>query len=261
MKKLKLGMVGCGFLADIIVDAWRDGLLEGFEFAGCLSRNSESAERLANKAGGVACASLDELLAMKPDYVIEAASPAALKAIAEPVLKNGSNLVVLSIGAFADDAFYDRIKQLAARTGTRVHLASGAIGGFDVLRTAALMSAIDASISTQKGPASLKGTPVFSERLMTDSEPSEVFAGSAKDAIALFPTKVNVAVACALATAGAEQTGVRVHSVPGFKGDDHRIEVAGEEVRVVVDIYSKTSAIAGWSVVALLRNLVSPIVF
>ena len=261
MKKLKLGMVGCGFLADIIVDAWRDGLLEGFEFAGCLSRNSESAERLANKAGGVACASLDELLAMKPDYVIEAASPAALKAIAEPVLNNGSNLVVLSIGAFADADFYDRIKQLAARSGTRVHLASGAIGGFDVLRTAALMSGIEASISTQKGPASLKGTPVFSERLMTDSEPSEVFAGSAKDAIALFPTKVNVAVACALATAGAEQTGVRVHSVPGFKGDDHRIEVAGEEVRVVVDIYSKTSAIAGWSVVALLRNLVSPIVF
>ena len=254
-------MIGCGFLADIIVDAWRDGLLEGFEFAGCLSRNSESAERLANKAGGVACASLDELLAMKPDYVIEAASPAALKAIAEPVLKNGSNLVVLSIGAFADADFYDRIKQLAARSGTRVHLASGAIGGFDVLRTAALMSSIEASISTQKGPASLKGTPVFSERLMTDSEPSEVFAGSAKDAIALFPTKVNVAVACALATAGAERTGVRVTSVPGFKGDDHRIEVAGDEVRVLVDIYSKTSAIAGWSVVALLRNLVSPIVF
>jgi aspartate dehydrogenase len=261
VKKLKLGMVGCGFLADIIVDAWRDGLLEEFEFAGCLSRNSESAERLANKAGCAACASLDELLAMKPDYVIEAASPAALKAIAEPVLKNGSNLVVLSIGAFADADFYDRIRQTAARSGTRVHLASGAIGGFDVLRTAALMSSIEASISTQKGPASLKGTPVFSERLMTDSEPSEVFAGSAKDAIALFPTKVNVAVACALATAGAEQTGVRVHSVPGFKGDDHRIEVAGEEVRVVVDIYSKTSAIAGWSVVALLRNLVSPIVF
>lgn len=261
MKKLKLGIVGCGFLADIIVDAWRDALLEEFEFAGCLGRSNESAERLANKAGGVACASLDELLAMKPDYVIEAASPAALKAIAEPVLKNGSNLVVLSIGAFADADFYDRIKQLAARTGTRVHLASGAIGGFDVLRTAALMSGIEASISTQKGPASLKGTPVFSERLMTDSEPSEVFSGSAKDAIALFPTKVNVAVACALATAGVEQTGVRVHSVPSFKGDDHRIEVAGEEVRVVVDIYSKTSAIAGWSVVALLRNLVSPIVF
>lgn len=261
MKKLKLGIVGCGFLANIIVDAWRQGLLDEFEFAGCLSRNSESAKRLAEKACAVACANLDELLALQPDYVLETASPAALKSIAEPVLSQGTNLVVLSIGAFADDDFYARVKQTALRSGTRVHLASGAIGGFDVLRTAALMSSIESSISTQKGPASLKGTPVFSERLMADSEPSEVFAGSAKDAIALFPTKVNVAVACALATAGAERTGVRVHSVPGFQGDDHRIEVDGQEVRVLVDIYSKTSAIAGWSVVALLRNLVSPIVF
>ena len=261
MKKLKLGIVGCGFLANIIVDAWRQGLLDEFEFAGCLSRNSDSAKRLADKAGCVACETLDDLLALTPDYVVETASPAALKTIAEPVLSHGANLVVLSIGAFADDDFYARIKQTALRNATRVHLASGAIGGFDVLRTTALMSSIEASISTQKGPASLKGTPVFSERLMSDGEPTEVFAGSAKDAIALFPTKVNVAVACALATAGAERTGVRVTSVPGFKGDDHRIEVAGDEVRAVVDIYSKTSAIAGWSVVALLRNLVSPIVF
>ena len=35
----------------------------------------------------------------------------------------------------------------------------------------------------------------------------------------------------------------------------------GEEVHAVVDIYSRTSAIAGWSIVALLRNLVSPIAF
>lgn len=261
MKKLKLGIVGCGFLANIIVDAWQQGLLDEFEFAGCLSRNSESAKRLADKAGCVVCANLDELLALQPDYVVETASPAALKAIAEPVLSHGANLVVLSIGAFADDDFLARVKQTALRSGTRVHLASGAIGGFDVLRTAALMSSIESSISTQKGPASLKGTPVFSERLMSDSEPCEVFVGSAKDAIALFPTKVNVAVACALATAGAVCTGVRVHSVPGFQGDDHRIAVEGKEVRVLVDIYSKTSAIAGWSVVALLRNLVSPIVF
>ena len=32
-------------------------------------------------------------------------------------------------------------------------------------------------------------------------------------------------------------------------------------VKAVVDIYSSTSAIAGWSVVALLRNLASPVVF
>jgi aspartate dehydrogenase len=261
MKKLKLGIVGCGFLAHIIVDAWRDGLLEEFEFTGCLSRRIESAQALAAKAGCAACETLEQLLAQKPDYVLETAAPAVLKAIAEGVLRNGSNLVVLSIGAFADAKFHERTRQIAAETGTRVHLATGAIGGFDVLRTAALMGGITASIRTEKGPASLHGTPVFRAGLMTDSGPSQVFSGSAREAIALFPTKVNVAVACALATAGVEKTGVSVHSVPGFQGDDHRIEVIGDEVHVVVDIYSRTSAIAGWSVVALLRNLVSPIVF
>ena len=67
--------------------------------------------------------------------------------------------------------------------------------------------------------------------------------------------------ATALATAGPDNTRVTIRSVAGFKGDDHRIEVKGEEVHATVDIYSRTSAIAGWSVVALLRNLVSPIVF
>lgn len=261
MEKLKLGIVGCGFLGNIIADAWRDGLLEEYEFTGCLSRTMESTQTLAKKTGSKACGALKELLDLKPDYVIEAASPIVMKEIAEKTLRNGSNLIVLSIGAFADGEFYEKIKQTAREAGVRVHLASGAIGGFDVLRTAALMSSIRSSITTEKGPASLKGTPIFKESLMTEAVKSEVFSGSAKEAIALFPTKVNVAVATALATAGPEKTGVTIHSVPGFQGDDHKIEVIGEEVHAVVDIYSKTSAIAGWSVVALLRNLVSPIVF
>lgn len=261
MEKIRLGLVGCGFLGNIMVDAWKQGLLDEFTFVGCTSRTEESAQALATKAGCPACANIDELLAQKPDYVIEAASPTVVKAIAEKVLANGANLVLLSIGAFADAAFYEQIRQTAQANGTRVHLASGAIGGFDVLRTASLMSQVKSSITTEKGPASLRGTPIFRDSLMTDSEKTEVFSGSAKEAIALFPTKVNVAVATSLATTGPENTGVTIRSVPGFKGDDHRIEVIGEEVHAIVDIYSKTSAIAGWSVVALLRNLVSPIVF
>lgn len=261
MKKIRLGIVGCGFLGNIIVDAWRQGLLDEYEFCGCLSRSSESTMALAEKAGCIPCSDLDELLATKPDYVLESASPAVLREIAEPVLQSGASLVVLSIGAFADPEFHDRIRQAAIANGTRVHLASGAIGGFDVLRTAALMGTIQCSITTEKGPASLRNTPVFTESLLTASTKTEVFSGNARKAIELFPTKVNVAVATSLAAAGPENTRVTIRSVPGFQGDDHRIEVIGEDVHAIVDIYSRTSAIAGWSVVALLRNLVSPIVF
>lgn len=88
-----------------------------------------------------------------------------------------------------------------------------------------------------------------------------MFTGNAKQAIATFPRRVNVAVATSLATTGPEITGVTMHSVPGWVGDDHRITAEIEGVKAVVDIYSSTSAIAGWSVVSLLRNLASPVCF
>ena len=88
-----------------------------------------------------------------------------------------------------------------------------------------------------------------------------VFEGTTKEAIALLPTKVNVAVASALATAGPGSTGATITSVPGFIGDDHMITAETAGLKATVDIYSATSDIAAWSVVALMRNLNSPIVF
>lgn len=266
MQELKLGIVGCGLLGGVVVGAWRDGLLAEYEIVGCLGRRPGGGRELAGRAGCAACDSLDDLMALRPDYVVEAAAPAAVRAIAEPVLKGGANLVVLSIGAFADTAFLDHIGEVAREAGTRVHLASGAIGGFDVLRTIALMGCSRAGITSTKGAAGLAGTPAWRDSLLTDSEPSDVFSGNAEEAIARFPTKVNVAVATALATAGIAGTRVAVRHVPGYVGDDQLIEAAGgervgDEVRAVIDVYSRTAAIAGWSVVALLRNLVSPIVF
>ena len=177
------------------------------------------------------------------------------------ILASGASMIVLSIGAFADKEFYGQVKETAAVHGTRVYIASGAVGGFDVLRTISLMGQAEAGIRTRKGPASLKGTPLFVERLMEDGTESHVFHGSAKEAISLLPTKVNVAVASSLVTAGPEDTRVDIYSVPGMVGDDHKITSEIEGVKAVVDIYSSTSAIAGWSVVAVLQNIVSPIVF
>lgn len=261
MKKLKLALIGCGHLSSIIAEAYTQGFLEEYELVGVLGRTREKAEQLAKKAGCRACGTIEELLEQKPDYVAEAASGQSVRDYAQSVLAAKSSLIVLSIGAFADEPFYQQIQQTARENGVKVYIASGAVGGFDVLRTISLMGQVSSRIDTRKGPASLKETPLFEEKLMEDAEPSAVFSGSAKEAIALLPTKVNVAVAASLATAGADKTGVSITSVPGMAGDDHKITASIDGVQAVVDIYSRTSDIAAWSVVALLRNLVSPIVF
>lgn len=264
--KTKFGIVGCGFLGNIVADAWKNGLLEDYELIGVTSRSRSSSEATAAKVGCKVCDSVDELLALEPEYIVETASVEAVRAMAVPVLRRGVNLVVISIGAFADLAFYEEVKQAAKEGGTKVHLASGAIGGFDVLQTVTLMAEAQklsekAGIETHTGAKGFRNTPVWADHLLTDTEKTTVFTGNAKEAIATFPRRVNVAVATSLATTGPEITGVTMHSVPGWIGDDHCITAEIEGVKAVVDICSSTSAIAGWSVVALLRNLSSPVCF
>lgn len=258
---MRLAILGNGYLAGIIVEAAKKGMLPDYELVGILGRSEEKTRTLAAQAGCEACFTIDELLAGKPDIVAEAASVASVKDYAEQILSAGASMAVLSIGAFADRAFYEHVAQTAKEHGTKVYIASGAIGGFDVLRTVSLMDEAKVTFETHKGPASLQNTPLFTEQLMRDTDETKVFDGTAEEAIALLPTKVNVAVAASLASVGPDEEHVEITSVPGFVGDDHRITAKTCGVKAVVDIYSSTSAIAGWSVVALLQNLVSPIVF
>lgn len=259
--KHSIAIYGCGKLGNIVARAAMDGLLPEYEIIACCSRTFESALRTAELCGpsAKACRSEEEMLELHPDYIVEAASPAAMKRIAVPALEKGISIVTLSIGAFADDAFYEEVRQAALRGGAKVHIASGATGGFDVLQTAAFMGDATAEFFNEKGPDALKGTPVYDDSLQREQK--TVFEGTASEAIRLFPTKVNVTVAAARASVGPESLHVRMLSTPGFKGDTQRVEIRNDQVHATVDVYSQTSEIAAWSVVRVLRNLVSPIVF
>ena len=115
--KTKLGIVGCGFLGNIVADAWKKGLLPDYELVGVTSRTRASAEKTAANVGCAVCEDVDALLALEPEYIVEAASVESVRAMAIPVLKRGVNLVILSIGAFADLDFYAQVQQAARRTG------------------------------------------------------------------------------------------------------------------------------------------------
>ena len=72
---------------------------------------------------------------------------------------------------------------------------------------------------------------------------------------------VNVSVAASLASVGPDNMQVSIQSTPGFTGDTQKVEIKNEQVHAVVEVYSATSEIAGWSVVNTLLNITSPIVF
>jgi Predicted dinucleotide-utilizing enzyme len=260
----KLVIVGCGHLAMIVVNAVINGTLSDYELVGVYSRTITKAEYVVSimkKHGRICtvCSSLDELLALKPDYLVETASPAGMKEVALPTLKNGTSIVTLSIGALADTSFYQAVIKVAKENGTRVYIASGATGGFDVLRTTTLMGNASANFFNEKGQRALRRSSVYTPNLETEKR--IVFSGTAREAIAVFPTGLNVSVAASLASVGPEKMQVKMQSTPGFVGDTQRVEIKNDQVHAVVDVYSATSEIAGWSIVSTLLNIVSPIVF
>lgn len=259
--KRKLALIGCGHLSQIVAEALKHGYLPEYELIGVLGQNERRARSFAERFHCRACKTIGELMALEPDYTAEMASVQAVRQYSETVLLGGSNLVVLSIGAFADAGFYGKIKETAVRGKRRVYVASGTVGGFDVLRAAALMGPIEVSITSQKAAESLFVTPLYRDGLLNITERERVFSGTAKGAVAALSTHVDAAVAAALAGAGPERTAMDIDAVPGFVGDGYKVEMAGEEVHVELNIDSKTSGIAAWSVVAVLRNVVAPIVF
>lgn len=278
----RLGLIGAGYLAGIVAEAYKKGMLPGYELVGILGKNEEKLDKLAKAAyketgsaeSGIkvqTCTNLTQFLKTMPDIVVEAASVAAVQEYVLPILSSHASFVALSIGAFAEKNFYENVKETARKYGQKIYLASGAVGGFDVLKTLSVMAAAEgeemkAEICTRKGPDSLRNTPLFAEELVDeglhqDGDITEVFLGNAKEAISLLPTKVNVAVAAALASAGPEHTKVSINSEYGMVGDDHCITAEARGCKTVIDTFSPTAEIAGWSVVALLQNLESPIEF
>ena len=117
--KKKLAVLGNGFLAGIIVETYNKGLLEEYELTGILGRTKEKTEALAEKGGCRPCSTLEELLEDKPDYVAEAASVKAVQDYGMKILSGGADMILLSIGAKADETFYREISNVQKKMEER----------------------------------------------------------------------------------------------------------------------------------------------
>ncbi|HLF23092.1 MAG TPA: aspartate dehydrogenase, partial [Burkholderiales bacterium] len=184
------------------------------------------------------------------------ASQEAVARYGPAVLEAGCNLLVLSVGAFADSALLTRIDDLARRRHANVYLPSGAIAGLDALK-AVRNSARTVTLTTAKPPAAL-GVTTTSRRVL--------FEGTAREAVAKFPRNVNVAASVSLAGIGPQRTTVRVVADPALTRNTHEVHAEGDFGTLTVRVESEpsetnpaTSKLAYLSAIALLRQLQDPV--
>ena len=205
---------------------------------------------------------ISAFLADKPAIVAECASHSAVRDYGPAILKAGCDLIVISIGALADDGLRQKLVEAAEAGRGRLILPPGAIGGIDAL-AAAKLSGLESVVYTgRKPPKAWRGTPA--ERLVTlDSlaAPAVFFEGSARKAAADYPFNANVAAALALAGLGLDATKVRLVADPAITRNVHEFAVSAGCGDFSIRLEGrpspanpKTSLMAGYSVARELIN-------
>ncbi|MBP1931289.1 aspartate dehydrogenase [Ammoniphilus resinae] len=252
---MKIGLIGCGNIGKFVLQSVNiNGLLPGSRIEGVYSRHYDHANQIASEFVTNAYSSVSDLLQSDIDLVIEAANIYVVKDYAPVILESGKDLLIISVGALAELAFYEQLRQLCQDKKTKIYLPSGAIGGLDVLKAAMSVGQLDSvSITTRKPPQALPGAPLDSESIL--------FEGSASKAIALFPQNINVSIILSLVGLGADKTNVKIISDPGVAKNSHCIEAAGSFGRLKLQVENdpmpnnpKTSFLAALSVLSTLKS-------
>ncbi|MDQ4026736.1 MAG: DUF108 domain-containing protein [Actinomycetota bacterium] len=215
----RVGLIGSGAIGRPIARALRDGLIAGCELSGILTRSGRLDEMGVSSIGD---------LIDRSDLVVEAAGHTALADFGPAVIESGTDLLVLSVGALADDELYDRLSQ---ENGGRLLISTGAVGGLDILGAAMLAAPLSRVSLTSRKAAHVLARPwmhaELQHALSVQNGETEAYVGPARRAVELFPESANIAATLALATVGFDKLQVRIVGVSEAAEVEHRINATG----------------------------------
>lgn len=268
MPKKSVGLVGCGTIGTHLAVAIDSGSVPNASLVGLFDIVDGSAKNLKSKLKSSPEVFLDfgRFVDSPADIIIEAASQQAVREFGKAIIQASKDLMIMSVGALADRTFLAELLELAAaRKGhSRIYVPTGAIAGIDAIRSVRhLLDSI--TLTTTKSPKALAGAPFLATKkinLDAITKITEIYEGSAADAVKLFPANVNVAAVLSLAGIGADKTKVRVLVDPRATTNQHEIAATGSfgDIRITVNNVTapgnpKTSFLAVLSAIECLRSI------
>lgn len=261
MRKLKVGIIGCGVIGSEIAKACQTKLrTKARVFAICdVDRDKTAAlNKVLKKKAPVL--GLDELI-KKSDFVIEAASANISAKVVEKCIKIRKRCLVMSVGGLLGR---EGLLKTAKDKGVNIYIPSGAICGIDGLKAAAIGKITSVTLTTRKPPRGLEGAPYLKDKdidLSSVTGETVIFEGSAKDAVKGFPQNVNVSAVLSLAGIGSVKTRVKIITSPHYVKNIHEIEITGDFGRIMTttenipsEANPKTSSLAILSAIAALEG-------
>jgi aspartate dehydrogenase len=266
---MRLGLIGHGAIAETVLDGLAAG--DGGRLARlvCLARPEAQARaeaflaRHPDAAGECSVVTtLDAFLAADLALAVECAGQDALRTHGERVLSAGIDLVAASVGALADDDLHRRLVRAAERSGARLLLPPGAIGGLDILGAARLAGIEEIVYVSRKPPTAWRETDA--ERLVDLAgltAAATFYDGTARAAARDYPKNANVAASVAIAGLGFDRTRVQLIADPAVSRNVHEITLrsACADMRIRIEGRAsprnpKTSLTTGYSIARLVLD-------
>lgn len=255
-----VGLVGLGAVGKVIADAV-GARSDTYELTAVSARDKARAQAYLDSRGMRAKVVDAPEVAEHADVVVECAPSSIFRSIAEPAIRSGKELIVLSVGALLEA--WDLVAE-AERTGAIIHVPTGALAGLDGIQGARQGIINSVKMVTRKPIAGLQGAPFLVERNIDISNLTErhlLFSGTAREAIAGFPANLNVAVAVSLAGIGPDRTELEIWADPDVERNTHHIHVDSDSVTLDLHIANiptenpKTGRLTALSVVAMLDKM------
>jgi len=267
---MRVGILGGGVIARLLLEHTSRGEMGEAQIVAIAGRNENSrGKALAREFDLPFVIGAEQLIAARPDVVIEAASHDAVRESAEALLVQGIAVIVLSAGALCDERLRVRLERAAAGHRALLYVPSGGIGGLDALKAACAAGVDEVSIAVTKPPAAWKGIPyVEGKNIDLDrlAGPVTLFEGTAREGVPHFPANVNIAAALSLAGIGFERTRLKVVADPALKFNTHFITIKGRTGTIDLRFESvpspdnpKTAMLACYSALAAFRQFNSPV--
>ncbi|WP_321325357.1 aspartate dehydrogenase [uncultured Parasphingorhabdus sp.] len=205
---------------------------------------------------------LGEVLAQSPDAVVETAGHASALQFGAEILRNGSDLYLLSSGILADPKTYDDFLCAADIGQSKIIIPSGALAGFDGLMALSRARPATVTYRSTKPANAWRDTPAEDQfDLDALDKPTVFFRGSAREAALMFPKNANLAASVALSGVGFEQTKVELVADPNGVGNVAELEARISSCTLKVQMTSqpeplnpKSSAVVRSSVFAALER-------
>jgi len=271
---MRVSLIGCGAIGSELAVAIDSGKVGSATLVALFDTIEDAAQklRLRLRNDNVAIFSnFSELSSSSEfkvsDIVIEAASQAAAKNFSKRIVEYKKDLLLMSVGALADELFLSQLLSVVSQNGNHIYIPSGAIAGIDAIKSVkAMLDSV--TLTTTKNPKALAGAPFFNSdptRLNSLKKKTLIYQGTAADALNKFPANINVAAVLSLAGIGIQETNVKIVADPHITVNQHQIEAAGTFGEIAITVRSiptpnnpKTSLLAVLSAIECLRSICSP---